>query len=401
MLIEIHMLKNYPATNLNRDDAGMPKTAIFGNVLRGRISSQCLKFSWRQSPLFRKTLGESMIGIRTKKVFELVGYKLQSLGISEDYFPGVLALLAALGLAAESDGKSKKKEKGEEEMDDMKSKQLLFYAPSDIDALANAIKTIIEKAQSPEEFNGWFKKTKESKKDKDNNPYVKEFKSLWKKKALPVTVDIALFGRMITSDVFANVEGALQVSHAISVNKAVMETDYFTALDDLLDIGNENGAAHLGDNSYNSCCYYIYASLDVDKLVENLHGLDDPEGIASKVIPALLQTMVFTDPHGKQNSFAGHVLPSVILVERKDKPAPLSYVNAFVAPVKSTNDTDMVTQAVNQLKRYVAMLDDSYQQNSLKRYWFFADRRDGDDVQQNEMVIVCDNFPSLLAKIAE
>ena len=52
MLIEIHMLKNYPATTLNRDDSGAPKTCYFGGVQRGRISSQCQKRSWRTSPLF-------------------------------------------------------------------------------------------------------------------------------------------------------------------------------------------------------------------------------------------------------------------------------------------------------------------------------------------------------------
>lgn len=45
MLYEIHMLKNYPSTNLNRDDTGTPKTCVFGGVARGRISSQCLKHS--------------------------------------------------------------------------------------------------------------------------------------------------------------------------------------------------------------------------------------------------------------------------------------------------------------------------------------------------------------------
>ena len=33
MFIEVHMLKNYPATNLNRDDAGMPKNCLFGGAL--------------------------------------------------------------------------------------------------------------------------------------------------------------------------------------------------------------------------------------------------------------------------------------------------------------------------------------------------------------------------------
>ena len=58
MLYQIHMIKNYPPTNLNRDDTGAPKTCMFGGTLRGRISSQCLKRSWRTSELFREAIGD-------------------------------------------------------------------------------------------------------------------------------------------------------------------------------------------------------------------------------------------------------------------------------------------------------------------------------------------------------
>ena len=67
MLIEIHMLKNYPPTNLNRDDTGAPKTCVFGGVSRGRISSQCLKRSWRTAPLLQAAVGAENLGIRTRK----------------------------------------------------------------------------------------------------------------------------------------------------------------------------------------------------------------------------------------------------------------------------------------------------------------------------------------------
>ena len=73
MLIEIHMLKNYPLVNLNRDDSGAPKTCFFGGVQRGRISSQCLKRSWRMSESFRK-LGSA--GIRTRRMPEQVAKRL-------------------------------------------------------------------------------------------------------------------------------------------------------------------------------------------------------------------------------------------------------------------------------------------------------------------------------------
>jgi len=65
MLIEFHMLKNYPPVNLNRDDTGAPKNCFFGRVQRGRISSQCLKRSWRLSDSIR-ALGS--FGSRTRRM---------------------------------------------------------------------------------------------------------------------------------------------------------------------------------------------------------------------------------------------------------------------------------------------------------------------------------------------
>ena len=41
--INIHTLISHSSSLLNRDDAGMQKTAIFGGTTRTRISSQCLK----------------------------------------------------------------------------------------------------------------------------------------------------------------------------------------------------------------------------------------------------------------------------------------------------------------------------------------------------------------------
>ena len=85
MLYEIHIIKNYPPTNLNRDNTGAPKTCMFGGVLRGRISSQCLKRSWRTSELFRRAIGESHLGIRTRQLPQLVVDELRARGVEEAY----------------------------------------------------------------------------------------------------------------------------------------------------------------------------------------------------------------------------------------------------------------------------------------------------------------------------
>ena len=45
--VQIHYLTAYPASLLNRDDAGMAKRLPYGGTSRVRVSSQCLKRHWR------------------------------------------------------------------------------------------------------------------------------------------------------------------------------------------------------------------------------------------------------------------------------------------------------------------------------------------------------------------
>ena len=97
MLYEIHMLKNYPPVNLNRDDSGAPKSCLFGGTTRGRISSQCLKRSWRTSPLLAQVIGEAHLGTRTRKLPELVAEKLGEMGVSPEYIQEIQPKLSGFG----------------------------------------------------------------------------------------------------------------------------------------------------------------------------------------------------------------------------------------------------------------------------------------------------------------
>ena len=45
--IQIHTLHSYPGALLNRDDAGLAKRLPYGDAIRTRVSSQCLKRHWR------------------------------------------------------------------------------------------------------------------------------------------------------------------------------------------------------------------------------------------------------------------------------------------------------------------------------------------------------------------
>ena len=376
MLLEVHMLKNYPATNLNRDDMGAPKSCMFGGVQRARISSQCLKRSWRISPVFQTELA-GHLGVRTRKMPKLVKDKLLEMGVDEEF---ALAAEKKLTGFANKNGK---------ERDDGITSQIVIYAPDDIAAIADVVKAQIEEVKDIKAFN----KLKATDIEK----------SVTGVGARPVSLDIALFGRMVTSPAFANVEASMQVAHAFSTNRVMMESDFFVAMDDMIDGQEELGAGMMDTVDYNSSCYYIYASLDVDKLLANLKNDENPEMLVQAVIPSLLRTMAYSNPSGKQNSFAGNVLPSAVLVECKDYPVPVSYANAFVKPARAFQNVDLVQDSIEKLQEQVLETERAFPALAdAKRVWFNAS---GDASEKekafcdNESVQAAKNYDELISTV--
>lgn len=372
MLIEIHMLKNYPPTNLNRDDTGAPKTSVFGGVSRGRISSQCLKRSWRTAPLFQEAVGTENLGVRTRKLPDLVTKKLLAMDVDPDYVAVIAPKITGFG---NKDGKETK---------DGKTAQVVFYADADVDAIAQIVKEKMDACSSIKEIKAL--------KAKDLQAAVKSAE------VRPITLDIALFGRMVTSNAFRDVEASMQVAHAISTNKMTKESDYFTAMDDLLsgESPDEMGAGMIQETDYNSACYYVYASLDTDALLENLKFTDHAEELVQKAVPALIRTMALTNPSGKQNSFAGNVLPSAMLVECKEQKIPTSMVNAFVEPVRPNQDGDLVYNSIVRLAEEADSLARNYGLEVSRRFWFCVDKYQVELECQAEK---CESLPSLIQAV--
>lgn len=375
MLIEIHMLKNYPPTCLNRDDTGTPKTCYFGGVQRGRISSQCLKRSWRTSALF-ETLRSR--GWRSRNLPGMVSKELGDM--PDKAIAHVKKLIIDL---LKSDSKNAAKEgngrKATSSANRGKKKegitgQVVFFTSDEARFLADTIHSLWEKeaGESVEKF-------LEIKTDN----IKKEVETI---KARAITLDIALFGRMVTSEAFVNVEAAMQVAHAVSTHALDLESDYFAAVDDLLTGQDDARAGMLGDIDFDSCCYYQYASLDMDKLRETLK--DSPEALArvDELIPVLLKVMALSNPSGKQNSFAGHVAPEVMLVEFKSDKIPLSYVNAFAKPV-SRYSTQIVKDSADRLAQEVDLMDDFYALPVAHRAWM--------SLRSETAPRVCERFGSL------
>ncbi|WP_080186385.1 type I-E CRISPR-associated protein Cas7/Cse4/CasC, partial [Salmonella enterica] len=167
------------------------------------------------------------------------------------------------------------------------------------------------------------------------------------------SVDMALFGRMLASSPEFNVEAACQVSHALGVSAVTVESDFFTAVDDLNNKEEDAGSGHMGEQGFASALFYTYVCISRDLLVENLGGNEE---LAKRTIAALTETALTVSPTGKQNSFASRAYATYALAEVGQK-QPRSLAAAFFQPVR---DTDQIPAAITRLKQQRASFDSVY-----------------------------------------
>ena len=72
-IVEIHLLQNFAPSNLNRDDTGAPKDALFGGTRRARISSQCSKRAIRE---YFKQQNAEWVASRTRRLVDEISKQL-------------------------------------------------------------------------------------------------------------------------------------------------------------------------------------------------------------------------------------------------------------------------------------------------------------------------------------
>ncbi len=165
--------------------------------------------------------------------------------------------------------------------------------------------------------------------------------------------DIAMFGRMLADDPDYNREAAVQIAHAITTNRVVIENDFYTAVDDLKKPSEDAGAGFMGELGFGSGVFYIYACIDRNLLVENLAG---DKALAATAITALVEALATASPSGKKNSFAHGGRAEYILAERGDQ-QPRTLAGAFLHHVR---DEDLMSKSVDRLEKYRADMDAAY-----------------------------------------
>ncbi len=361
MLIEVHIIQNHAPSNLNRDESGSPKSAYFGGYRRARISSQCLKRAYRTSKTFREEVNKDL-GMHTTSMPDEVIRRALSKGITlsdeeQIKLKGLLKKVIKKGegdggdtSASDSDDKTEGQDvdKTAAQKDNLKTAQSVFWRERELNTLAEGI-------------NGWAETDR--KKEFDPKIVLKSVGLGWQ----GIPVDMALFGRMVTSDLMHNIEASSQFAHSISTHEFTREFDLWTRVDDRRDkrldwykdaFGAEGklltGTDGMGDAEFTSACYYSYFNVDFEALTDNLTGksinhklsvTDEDQKKAKKcacdAVVGLLKAAIFERPTGKFNSMATPSLPTLVLVEVRDSHVPVSYADAFAKPIDPKNEESL------------------------------------------------------------
>lgn len=327
-IIDIHILQTVPPSNLNRDDTGSPKTAVYGGVRRSRVSSQAWKRATRVA--FNSELDPADLGMRTRRVVEMLAEEITTRAPELEGQAEQLA--AATFKAVGIDTKPTKKDATAE------AGYLVFLSRHQIVALAEAA---VEAAAADDVAKALKDADVKAMADRDHS------------------IDIALFGRMVAEQADLNVDAAVQVAHAISVHPVETEFDYFTAVDDFLG-DDETGAGMIGTVEFNSSTLYRYATVDVDRLNDNL---GDPAAVRRAVetfLPAFVRSM----PTGKQTTFANRTLPESVVVLVRDT-QPINLVGAFEQAVYESERSGRVKQACEALRSEATEIEGAYTEHPV------------------------------------
>lgn len=354
--LQIHTLHNYPAALLNRDDAGLAKRLPYGDAIRTRISSQCLKRHWRvaDDAFALKNLDVPM-AVRSRETPRLIKERLMEAGVAES-----LAQISVEGLRAAGLLDKAKDLKGK---DALATGQAVLLGYAEIEYLVQRCTTLAGEHTEEKALKAAIA------------AFLKDEKKNLEALRHGSGLESALFGRMVTSDVLASRDASIYVAHAFTVHEAQVENDYFTVVDDLLHEAGEAGSAGIFDTELASGLYYGYLVVDVPQLVANLEGVHikdwahitaEQRALAGRVVQSLLHLVATVSPGAKRGSTAPFEWAKFMLVEAGDW-QPRSLAGAFQNALP-TRQAGLRQAAVQRLADEIARMDAAYGAPLARRY---------------------------------
>jgi len=377
MFIQLHALTSYPSTLLNRDDAGFAKQLPFGGATRTRVSSQCLKYHWRnfdgEHALYDMDVPKSL---RSRETF----WRRLAQPLIDDGYPAPLvrAVTFALKERLLSDNKAGKRDlktlidPGED--DDLRelinTNQVTIFGVPEMRYLRDLAAGMIEEAR--DDFPVFWEEeapdsdaisdAAEAMRDISKRDLKKNLKGL----ELASGLDAAMFGRMATSDVLARGDAAVHVAHAFTTHAQESESDYFSAVDELRrdepEESGEMGAGHINTQELTSGLFYSYVVVDVPLLVSNLSAIERSDwtngntDLAAEVMRRFTHLMATVSPGAKLGSTAPYSYAQCLFAE-SGTAQPRTLANAFQSPAQTR---DVLENSYDKLGRYVDEIDQMY-----------------------------------------
>ncbi len=338
--LQIHSLHGYPAALLNRDDSGLAKRMTYGGTARTRISSQCLKRHWRVSDdiYALSDIDGATAAIRSREIVtRRVIEPIQEAGHDEEIIK-VIGEEFQLAVYGDRGGTRT-------------GRQPLLLGEPEIEYLSREARKIAD-------AHGTDPKAAEEAAKDWRKAANANMKTLRENCSLPGGLVAALFGRMVTSDVEANIDAAVHVAHAFTVHEEESESDYFTVVDDLHRIEDDAGADHIGESELTSGLFYGYVVLDREMLLRNLGG--DTE-MAGEVTRRLVHLIATVTPGAKLGSTAPYDYASWLLIEAGEH-QPRSLAEAFRKPCKA-----LVDEAEATINTHIKKIDAAYGTNETRR----------------------------------
>lgn len=387
--LQIHTLTSYPGTLLNRDDAGFAKRLPFGGATRTRVSSQCLKYHWRnfdgEGALYHLEFDQPVRSIRSRITWrDLVARPM----IESDGLPRRLVvaavetfvqLLVSDKKVSAADYKKILTDPADPEhdlLDRLNTNQVTIFGEPELNYIRRAAGELVNSVRDQV---GALWQDPDARLSADQVSHVSDtFSAISKgevKKNLQAMklasgLDAALFGRMVTSDVLSRGDAAIHVAHAFTVHEEASESDYFAAIDELRRDSGELGGGHINSSELTSGLFYGYTVIDVPLLASNLTGVareewkDADHALAAQVVERFIKLQATVSPGAKLGSTAPYAWAECVLVEAGSA-QPRTLANAFRRPVSER--PDVLENAYQALGSYVHGLDRMYGKSGARR----------------------------------
>lgn len=330
--LTLHMLNALPWHNMNRDANGRPKRLKQGGVERAMLSSQSLKraarVAYEDEIIADKSFRSSRYGVDEVLVRATVlaaehGLDVDLAKLRKAIEPVILHLVAAK--PAKEAKAAKGSPAGEEATpattdDEGSAATNVWLSGDEIDTIA--------RAALDTDLSTWIKIDKDAMKVTAEHPLGVDHKV--------GSLAIAAFGRMFANANDRQTEAAIAVSPATTTHRVVIETDYFTVVDDLQDTYNPEGgagASYIDTANFTTGVYYRSVTIDREQLKRSWSGASSQD--ADDRLRALLRSIIYALPTGKKNSAPAQTKPLAILLEEQSYRAAYE----FDTPVQPDQET--------------------------------------------------------------